>query len=200
MMYLRPMPFVFFLACGGAGPDDPCGECNDALSHLTDNLPGNGCNPNWMGEAVEKVLDACGDADIDPYTMIGLRHEACQSSTYLTGCEAGATTLAFDIALDPAAAAMFPDGARVFVDDYDGFSEEMTVYETGKKVLLPAADAGTEVWVSVWNTPANDDVIGEGRDVFSIRTSAEGWDRPRRSVTLVGNEEDGTVTVRFNDF
>lgn len=50
--------FVLFVGCNE--DDDVCSECNDAIEHIYGKLDENACNPDFMENAYQRIMEHCG--------------------------------------------------------------------------------------------------------------------------------------------
>lgn len=201
------------VAMAGAGclngpPEDACYPCRNAQSHMIENVAANDCNPNFMQEAVDRIVEECDDVEdedgddleLDPFRLIGAIHETCQAGGLPSPrCDAGPTaSLQVELSVDPAVQKAYPEGFEVTVS-HTG-SERVVPLLDGAPTRLDRALVGFEyepVEVAFAEALATEaPPLASGSEDFVIRQSAAAFDRPLRSVTL-GESTDGVLLLRF---
>ncbi len=73
---LGSMAMLFTLTGSTCGGEDACVA---AKQHMCDNIPGQNCDAAYMGNAQQKIIDACGQAELDAY--IPAVQNACSAAT-----------------------------------------------------------------------------------------------------------------------
>ena len=61
--------------------DDPCEDCQAAINHMCEKIEDNGCNPDWMQNAVSRLREDCGTAIGNDYA--GYMSHTCEYETLL---------------------------------------------------------------------------------------------------------------------
>ncbi len=79
---------------------DECDKCNAAIQHFVSKLPENGCNPEFMQNAVERINNDC-DGEVNSAITAAIAADACCNSTIpALACEnSGVTPWKTDIKL-----------------------------------------------------------------------------------------------------
>src|SRR5450759_2178735 len=73
---LGSMAMLFTLTGSTCGGEDACVA---AKQHMCANIPGQNCDAAYMGNAQKKIMDACGQAELDAY--IPAVQNACSAAT-----------------------------------------------------------------------------------------------------------------------
>ncbi len=58
--FLYALLGLFLVSAYSCDDDDPCEECQDAIDHMHSKIEDNSCNPDFMGNAVDRLEDDCG--------------------------------------------------------------------------------------------------------------------------------------------
>jgi len=64
--------FMFLTSCED---DDPCEDCQSAINHMCEQIRDNGCNPDWMENAANRIREDCGTSVGNDY--IGFMQHTC---------------------------------------------------------------------------------------------------------------------------
>ena len=65
---------ILFISCDE--DEDVCGECNDAIEHMYGKLEENNCNPDFMENAYQRIMEHCGVVNANYVT--GFMAHNCQ--------------------------------------------------------------------------------------------------------------------------
>jgi len=207
---------ALFAGCGGDAGDDFCDACESAQAHMIEKVASNDCNPNYMAEAVDGIVEACGDVesaegeplDLEPYRLVGAIHETCQAGGVpLPQCETGVTaTVQVRVRVDQEVLDLYPAGV-LFSVGYQGDFQEFEI-SSASEIALPSAMTnvpnGTDIQfraidsVGYYVGSTGDALnLAETTETFVIRESAPAFDRFERTVRL-SQDADGFVFVVEN--
>ena len=189
---------------GGCSPD-ACDDCQSALDHMQEKAEQFGCNPSFMENARDRIVEDC--EIFGPYELIGMIVEECQSGVAPTvSCENPfPVRIAFDYFIDPTAADLYPNGVR-FRSRF--FDPDANVPEGGEFIV----DVGethrfeTEVfnegtlYVQISDPDDPEGELAVNEDQVFVRETDEQWTNYQFRTAVATESEDGLPIIELRDF
>ena len=200
---------ALLLAACGPGPD-PCGPCETAQQHMIEKISANDCNPNFMQEAVDSILEECADLELergddvfqlDAYKLIGVIHETCQAGKIpFPQCVASPkASVQVEFTVDEALFTTYPSGFVVIPDtstpgvSMNGYAPDLEgPGPTLLNAALPQVTEGTTLSFEVNSLEGYFVPETTYEASFSIRQSAPAFDLPLRRLHLT-EDADGLI-------
>lgn len=184
--------------------EDECDVCGSALSHMASKLKANGCNPNFMQEAWDRIKDDCGGRSGD---AVGYMAENCTFNyNGSLRCIKEASGLAFiddhkrPIRLNYSNA--LPADSLLFIlshfQNYS-FGDSHTLFSNQSAVLeyTGSNDFGSTVYIAVLRVPSMDTIATE-KETFSYNRT-NNWDQ-MREVNITYDQGLQGYTVALDDW
>ena len=205
---LLPALLALALGCDEDGEGcaiDDCARCQDALDHMQGKAEQFGCNPAFMENARDKIVEECDGHR--PYELIGMIVEECQSGVAPTvSCNTPfPVRMGFDFFIDPAAADLYPNGVRFRVRRFDADS---SVVENGEFVLDVGETERLELEIyneSSLYVQITDPADPEGELAFNesqvfVKETDEQWANYQFRSAVATESEDGLPVIDMLNF
>jgi hypothetical protein len=134
---------AFVFSFSGCNTSEDCEDCRAAIEHMFAKINGQGCNPNFMQEAWQRIKDECGnDAD----NQVGYMAETCYNGQkQMAGCkiDPGVSEMKFNMSY---VSGPTNDTVVLIINRRDGLEQrdvEIAVNQSFQKIIDIPIKGGT---------------------------------------------------------
>lgn len=204
------LPALLALALGcdedseGCSLDD-CAGCQNALDHMQEKAEQFGCNPAFMENARDKIVEECDGHN--PYKLVGMIVEECQSGVAPTvSCHHPfPVRMAFDFFIDPAAADLYPDGVRfrvrLFAADASVVDDGEFLLDVGEthRLELEIFNEGS-LFVEISDPDDPEGELAFNEDQVFVKETDEQWANYQFRTAVASESADGLPIIEMLNF